>query len=157
AISVTESAGLGSRLALPSSMNPPADDASGSSNSLAALTAALSQSRPCVAHAPQPRIPHAGIRRVAYPPVATVVATALVVPALLGGRPAEAPRASAPPPAETASVRPAAPPPLVKVRVTSTPQGASVKEDGVEVCVTTPCDIAYELSDTVHTLVVQKA
>jgi len=49
-----------------------------------------------------------------------------------------------------------APPPLVKVRVMSTPPGASVREDGVELCVTTPCDVAYEASSELHNLVVSK-
>jgi serine/threonine protein kinase len=44
----------------------------------------------------------------------------------------------------------AAPPPtsaLVKVRVITDPDGASVKEDGVELCSATPCDILYKGSD----------
>jgi hypothetical protein len=36
---------------------------------------------------------------------------------------------------------------LVKVRVNSDPDGASVKEDGVELCSSTPCDILYKGSD----------
>ena len=34
-----------------------------------------------------------------------------------------------------------------KVRVNSDPDGASVKEDGVELCSSTPCDILYKGSD----------
>jgi hypothetical protein len=41
----------------------------------------------------------------------------------------------------------AAPPALVKVRITSMPDGASVKEDGVELCSSTPCDILYRGAD----------
>jgi serine/threonine-protein kinase len=36
---------------------------------------------------------------------------------------------------------------LVKVRVITDPDGASVKEDGVELCSSTPCDILYKGSD----------
>jgi serine/threonine-protein kinase len=36
---------------------------------------------------------------------------------------------------------------LVKVRINSDPDGASVKEDGVELCSSTPCDILYKGSD----------
>jgi serine/threonine-protein kinase len=36
---------------------------------------------------------------------------------------------------------------LVKVRVNTEPDGASVKEDGVELCSSTPCDILYKGAD----------
>ena len=36
---------------------------------------------------------------------------------------------------------------LVKVRVNTDPDGASVKEDGVELCSSTPCDILYKGAD----------
>ncbi len=36
---------------------------------------------------------------------------------------------------------------LVKVRINTEPDGASVKEDGVEVCNSTPCDILYKGPD----------
>ncbi|MGD0524109.1 MAG: protein kinase [Polyangiaceae bacterium] len=36
---------------------------------------------------------------------------------------------------------------LVKVRVNTDPDGASVKEDGVEMCSSTPCDILYKGAD----------
>ena len=55
------------------------------------------------------------------------------------------------PATETAAV--VAPPPtaaqasLVKVRINSDPDGASVKEDGVELCSSTPCDILYKGAD----------
>ncbi len=43
---------------------------------------------------------------------------------------------------------PAAPSPLmVKVRINTEPDGASVKEDGVELCSSTPCDILYKGAD----------
>lgn len=35
----------------------------------------------------------------------------------------------------------------MKVRINSDPDGASVKEDGVELCSSTPCDILYKGSD----------
>jgi len=38
-------------------------------------------------------------------------------------------------------------PPPSRLRVTSEPAGASVKEDGVEVCAATPCDLRYEGAD----------
>jgi serine/threonine-protein kinase len=44
----------------------------------------------------------------------------------------------------------AVPPPvpvLVKVRINTEPDGASVKEDGVELCSSTPCDILYKGAD----------
>ena len=41
----------------------------------------------------------------------------------------------------------AAAPTLVKVRINSDPDGASVREDGVEVCSSTPCDIVYKGPD----------
>ncbi|HEX3344008.1 MAG TPA: serine/threonine-protein kinase, partial [Polyangiaceae bacterium] len=49
---------------------------------------------------------------------------------------------AAPPPTTTA-----AQPSLVKVRVNTDPDGASVKEDGVELCSSTPCDILYKGAD----------
>jgi len=42
---------------------------------------------------------------------------------------------------------PPAPASLVKVRVNTDPDGASVKEDGVELCSSTPCDILYKGAD----------
>ncbi len=55
---------------------------------------------------------------------------------------APVPSASAPPVAS-------APPPIaiVKIRVNTDPDGASVKEDGVELCGSTPCDLLYKGSD----------
>ena len=41
----------------------------------------------------------------------------------------------------------ATPPSLVKVRVNTDPDGASVKEDGVELCSSTPCDLLYKGAD----------
>jgi serine/threonine-protein kinase len=38
-------------------------------------------------------------------------------------------------------------PAIVKVRINSDPDGASLKEDGVELCSSTPCDILYKGSD----------
>jgi eukaryotic-like serine/threonine-protein kinase len=55
---------------------------------------------------------------------------------------------SSPPSASVAPVE-VAPPPvaIVKVRVSSEPDGASVKEDGVELCGSTPCDLLYKGPD----------
>ena len=49
-------------------------------------------------------------------------------------------------PTDTAPVAPVAPAALalVKFRINTDPDGASVKEDGVEVCSSTPCDILYK-------------
>jgi serine/threonine protein kinase len=58
--------------------------------------------------------------------------------------PAAAPTIVAPVASETA--RPAAPS-LVKVRINTEPEGATVKEDGVELCSSTPCDILYKGQD----------
>src|SRR5208283_4451447 len=62
------------------------------------------------------------------------------------GTPPTATTAAAP---DTATATVAAPvaPSLVKVRVNSDPDGASVREDGVEVCSSTPCDIVYKGAD----------
>jgi serine/threonine-protein kinase len=54
--------------------------------------------------------------------------------------------------AETSAAVAPAPPPaptmaLVKLRVNTEPDGASVKEDGVELCSSTPCDILYKGAD----------
>jgi serine/threonine-protein kinase len=72
----------------------------------------------------------------------------------------------APPPVSVAPVSTTAPsatvaaPDLVKLRVTSDPEGASVREDGVEVCNATPCDLTYRGAEAdtgkVHRLVVTK-
>jgi hypothetical protein len=45
------------------------------------------------------------------------------------------------------AVIPLAAPIAVKLRVSTDPEGASVKENGVELCSTTPCDILYEGGD----------
>jgi eukaryotic-like serine/threonine-protein kinase len=50
-------------------------------------------------------------------------------------------------PTDTASAAPAPTASLVKVRIITDPDGASVKEDGVELCSATPCDILYKGSD----------
>jgi serine/threonine protein kinase len=42
---------------------------------------------------------------------------------------------------------PAAPPALAQVRINTDPDGASVKEDGIEVCSSTPCDVLYQGSE----------
>lgn len=78
------------------------------------------------------------------------------VPSDVGPRATEAP-AAAPPSAASAeavvSVR--------KVRIATEPEGASVRENGVELCGQTPCDITYRGADAEptkdHTVVVAKA
>jgi serine/threonine-protein kinase len=89
----------------------------------------------------------------------TAVAGALVIAAIVGyaaTRPGPAAVAAGPSPQSTPIAAPSvpapaepAPPPvaIVKVRVNSDPDGASVKEDGVELCGSTPCDILYKGSD----------
>jgi serine/threonine protein kinase len=43
--------------------------------------------------------------------------------------------------------RVAKPPAIVKIRINTEPDGATVKEDGVELCGSTPCDILYKGTD----------
>jgi serine/threonine-protein kinase len=63
--------------------------------------------------------------------------------------PADMPTGTAPTTATQTAMVTAAPPSstIVKVRINSDPDGASVKEDGVELCSSTPCDILYKGSD----------
>jgi serine/threonine-protein kinase len=63
--------------------------------------------------------------------------TANVAPTAPTDNPTVAPTATTPPTS----------PSLVKVRVNTDPDGASVKEDGVELCSSTPCDILYKGAD----------
>jgi eukaryotic-like serine/threonine-protein kinase len=90
----------------------------------------------------------------------TAVAGALVIAAIVGyaaTRPGPSTIAAGPGPQNVPSAAPSpsaspvelAPPPvaIVKVRVNSDPDGASVKEDGVELCGSTPCDILYKGQD----------
>jgi eukaryotic-like serine/threonine-protein kinase len=75
-------------------------------------------------------------------------------------KPSAAPAASSAPVASAhADVAPVAAV-VVKVRVNSDPAGATVKEDGVELCGSTPCDIVYKGSDAdpsrEHALVVAR-
>lgn len=53
-------------------------------------------------------------------------------------------------PSVTASAPPAPPPPsdlIVKVRISTDPDGATVKENGVPICSSTPCDVLYADAD----------
>ena len=83
-----------------------------------------------------------------------VLGTSVGVAAPLASPP-PAPRSTAIAAATETGVPPPTAPPsaastassFVKVRVNSDPDGASVKEDGVERCGTTPCEILYEGSD----------
>jgi serine/threonine protein kinase len=63
-----------------------------------------------------------------------------------GGQASPTVSPSMPAPATPPPALPAAPA-LAKVRVNSDPDGASVKEDGVELCTSTPCDILYKGPD----------
>jgi eukaryotic-like serine/threonine-protein kinase len=65
--------------------------------------------------------------------------------ATVGSPPATATAARADVPALPGSGAPAEL--LVKVRINTEPEGASVKEDGVEVCNSTPCDVLYKGAD----------
>jgi hypothetical protein len=58
-------------------------------------------------------------------------------------------RAMDPPACPTVVAAPVAPASatLVKVRLNSEPDGASVSEDGAELCSSTPCDILYKGAD----------
>jgi serine/threonine protein kinase len=89
----------------------------------------------------------------------TAVVGALIVAAIVGYAATRPGPVAAAPSQPTASALPAAPssvaavevapPPvaIVKVRINSDPDGASVKEDGVELCGSTPCDILYKGPD----------
>src|ERR1019366_579556 len=59
-----------------------------------------------------------------------------------GSSAAAAPSALVAPPSAAAPTAPSPPPvAIVKVRINTDPDGATVKEDGVELCGSTPCDI----------------
>jgi serine/threonine-protein kinase len=144
-------------LKMPASVYPPAltEDPSGSASSLGGMTSALGApssrgTRP-LPLAPSPT-PEASWR---WPAIASVAAAALVVVGFVSGSAREP---AAPPPVTATDVAPPPPrpPPLVEVHVTSMPPGATVKENGVEVCVATPCDMAFEPNDAIHTLVFTK-
>jgi serine/threonine-protein kinase len=87
--------------------------------------------------------------------IAGTIAFVALRPAPAGGasgasQPAAAPQASAPAGVATATGAtgaPSAAPALAKVRINTDPDGASVKEDGVELCSSTPCDILYKGPD----------
>jgi serine/threonine-protein kinase len=53
-----------------------------------------------------------------------------------------------PPVTATGAATTAPAPTLTKVRVKSDPDGASVKEDGIEVCTATPCDLTWDSDPT---------
>ncbi len=55
--------------------------------------------------------------------------------------------AAAPDTAPPATASTPSAPTMVKLRINSDPDGASVREDGVEVCSSTPCDIVYKGPD----------
>ncbi|HXX65979.1 MAG TPA: serine/threonine-protein kinase [Polyangiaceae bacterium] len=57
---------------------------------------------------------------------------------------------AAPSPASAAPAPPPPPPPadlIVKVRISTDPDGATVKENGVPICSSTPCDVLYADAD----------
>jgi eukaryotic-like serine/threonine-protein kinase len=83
-------------------------------------------------------------------------------PEMQGSSPSGKPPQKAEPPPPVVSAPPVpATPALVKVRVTSEPDGATVKEDGVEICTSTPCDVTYRGPDAdvtkEHKLVIAKS
>jgi PEGA domain len=82
--------------------------------------------------------------------IAGIVAYAALRPGgvLAANGPAVVPTvAPADPPASAVLVPVEKPVAIVKVRVNSDPDGATVKEDGVELCGSTPCDILYKGGD----------
>jgi eukaryotic-like serine/threonine-protein kinase len=82
--------------------------------------------------------------------IAGIVAYAALRPGgvLAANGPAVVPAVAPPEPASSAVLVPAEKPvAIVKVRVNSEPDGATVKEDGVELCGSTPCDILYKGGD----------
>ena len=78
---------------------------------------------------------------------ATGTAAASTVPATPTAADPTMPTAPTAPIATVISAPTATAAALVKVRVNSDPDGASVKEDGVELCSSTPCDILYKGAD----------
>jgi serine/threonine-protein kinase len=95
--------------------------------------------------------------------VAGVIGYGALRPGGDGGRAPGSTSPSASPLAPSARVDvspPPAAPTIVKMRINSDPAGATVKEDGVELCGSTPCDIVYKGSDADpsrdHTLVVTR-
>ncbi len=82
--------------------------------------------------------------------VAGVIGYGALRPGGDGGRAPGSPSPSASLQAPSARVDvspPPAAPTIVKMRINSDPAGATVKEDGVELCGSTPCDIVYKGSD----------
>ncbi|HEX4448652.1 MAG TPA: serine/threonine-protein kinase, partial [Polyangiaceae bacterium] len=145
-----------------SSLGPREGVITGSGSMLAAVTASADGAGPgsMVSSAP-----HSGSKGVLVTAVLGVLALAGVIgyaafrpagSAVAGPSAPQAqtvagiasPRASAP---VTASAEPAAPPvapvAIAKVRINTDPDGATVKEDGVELCGSTPCDILYKGAD----------
>jgi serine/threonine-protein kinase len=115
---------------------------------------------PAPAAAPPPRAP---------PRASSMYAGVAIVAAVagLGGYfglrhgSADAKVAAAPVASAVAAPAPAPPPPesIVKVRISSDPDGAIVKENGVAICASTPCDVLYADADParVHELTVTLA
>ncbi len=91
----------------------------------------------------------------------SAVVGGLAIAAIVGYsalRPAGATAGAAPGPLATSSAAPSSgpvaavdttpkAPALVKVRINTDPDGATVKEDGVELCGSTPCDLLYKGAD----------
>jgi hypothetical protein len=97
-------------------------------------------------------------RVLVYALVAAVTAALVFAGIALSLALARTPVAGAPPPAAApapVAEAPACPtaaaslvvPALAKVRLNSDPDGATVTEDGVELCSSTPCEITYKGSD----------
>jgi serine/threonine protein kinase len=157
---VKSASGTGPLAPLSSSSSlAPRDGGTGSGSMLAPVTAITDAAAPgpMVSSAP----PHSGSKGVLVTAVLGVLALAGVIgyaafrpgaTAAAGPTSAQAPTvAAAPPPsapAVSAAAEPAPPPvAIVKVRINTDPDGATVKEDGVELCGSTPCDILYKGAD----------
>jgi serine/threonine-protein kinase len=117
-----------------------------------------------VAPAP-PAMMTAKPRRRASPVLASLAILAAVAAGAgyVGARRGNADARAAAPPVVSVAAAPVAPPPptdaIVKVRISSDPDGAIVKENGVAICSSTPCDVLYADVDPsrVHELTVSLA
>jgi serine/threonine-protein kinase len=148
---------LGSGPALPPSSVAPRDGGliTGSGSMLASVTASgeAAGPQPVVSSAP----PNSGSKGVLVSAVLGVLALAGVIgyaairpgaTAVAGPTAPQATAVAAQPTAQPTAAEPVPPPvAIVKVRINTDPDGATVKEDGVELCGSTPCDILYKGAD----------
>jgi serine/threonine-protein kinase len=88
------------------------------------------------------------IGSLAVPGALAYVALRPEAPSSAAAQPAVAQRLVATPePIAPEATRAAAATAMVKMRVNTDPDGASVREDGVELCSSTPCDLLYKGPD----------